>query len=99
MAAYIIVNYQVDNPELYGEYMQGAAGALGVGDGVELLAFDTESEVVEGDTAGHQTVLLKFDSKEKAREVWESDAYRAVVGKRLDATSRHFGVLVNGLGD
>ncbi|MCY3863657.1 MAG: DUF1330 domain-containing protein [bacterium] len=99
MTAYIIVNYQVDNPEMYGEYMQGAAGALGVGDGVDLIAFDTESEVVEGDTAGHQTVVLKFDSKEKAREVWESDAYRAVVGKRHDATSRHFAVLVNGFGD
>ena len=99
MAAYIIVNYQVDNPELYGEYMQGAAGALGIGDGAELVAFDTESEVVEGDTAGHQTVVIKFDSKEKAREVWESDAYTAVVGKRHDATSRHFAVLVSGFGD
>ena len=99
MAAYIIVNYQVDNPELYGEYMQGAAGALGIGDGAQLIAFDTESEVVEGDTAGHQTVVIKFESKEKAREVWESDAYTAVVGKRHDATSRHFAVLVNGFGD
>lgn len=99
MAAYIIVNYQVDNPDLYGEYMQGAAGALGIGDGADLIAFDTESEVVEGDTAGHQTVVLRFDSKEKAREVWESDAYQAVVGKRHDATSKHFAVLVNGFGD
>lgn len=99
MAAYIIVNYQVDNPELYGEYMQGAAGALGIGDGAELVAFDTESEVVEGDTAGHQTVVIKFDSKEKAREVWESEGYQAVVSKRHDATSRHFAVLVNGFGD
>ena len=99
MAAYIIVNYQVDNPELYGEYMQSAAGALGIGDGTELVAFDTESEVVEGDTAGHQTVVLKFDSKERAREVWDSEAYQAVVGKRHDATSRHFAVLVNGFGD
>ena len=99
MAAYIIVNYQVDNPELYGEYMQGAAGALGIGAGAELVAFDTESEVVEGDTAGHQTVVIKFDSKENAREVWESEAYKAVVGKRHDATSRHFAVLVNGFGD
>ena len=99
MAAYIIVNYQVDNAELYGEYMQGAAGALGIGDGAELVAFDAESEVVEGDTAGHQTVVLKFESKERAREVWESEAYQAVAGMRRDATSRHFAVLVNGFGD
>ena len=98
MAAYIIVNYQVDNPDLYGEYMQGAAGALGIGDSAELVAFDTESEVIEGEAAGHQTVVIKFDSKEKAHEAWESDAYRAVVGKRLEATSRHFAVLVNGFG-
>ncbi len=92
------MNYQVDNPDLYGEYMAASAPALGVGENCEVVAFDTASEVMEGDTAGHQTVVLKFDTKEKAKEVWASEAYRAVVGKRLEATSRHFAVLVDGFG-
>lgn len=98
MAAYIIVNYQVDNSELYDEYTREAS-ALDYEEGGELVVFDTESEVLEGDTAGHQTVVIKFDSKEKALQMWESEGYRAVVGKRHDATSRHFAVLVDGLGD
>ncbi len=98
MSAYIVVNYQIDNPELYQEYVREAT-ALDMGEGGEILVFETESEVLEGDTAGHQTVVIKFDSKEKALEAWEDEGYRGVVGKRHDATSRHFAVLVDGVGD
>jgi uncharacterized protein (DUF1330 family) len=35
---------------------------------------------------------------DKAREIYESGEYQAVIGKRLAATSKHFAVLVNGLG-
>ena len=35
--------------------------------------------------------------KEKAKELYESGAYQAVVGKRLDATSGHFAVLIDGI--
>ena len=75
MSAFLIVNYDIENPELYGE-----------------------SQRLEGETSGHQTVVLKFDSMEKAREIYESGEYQAMVGKRLEGTSKHFAVLVNGLG-
>ncbi len=97
MPAYLIVNYKVENPELYGEYAAAAGPAMGIGDQCQLLAFDAKSEQIEGEDAGHQTVLLKFDSKEKAREVYESGDYQAVVGKRLEATSSHFAILVDGM--
>jgi uncharacterized protein (DUF1330 family) len=97
MPAYLIVNYQVDNPELYGEYASAAGPAMKMGQECELLGFDPASEVLEGEGAGHQTVIVKFESKEKAREIYESGDYQAVIGKRLDATSKHFAVLVNGL--
>ncbi|RPG14574.1 MAG: DUF1330 domain-containing protein [Proteobacteria bacterium TMED72] len=98
MPAYLIVNYTVNDAEKYGEYQAGAGPALGIGSDCELVVFDTESERLEGDTAGHQTVILKFESKEKAKEVYESGAYQGVVGTRLGATSNHFAVLVNGVG-
>ena len=69
-----------------------------VSDQGELVVFDPQSERVEGETAGHQTVVLKFESKEKAKAVYESGAYQAIVGTRLGATSGHFAVLVNGMG-
>ena len=98
MSAYLIVNYDVDNPELYQEYQAGAGPALQIGSECELLVFDPATTQIEGDGAGHQTVVLKFESMEKAKEVYESGEYQAVVGKRLDATSKHFAVLVNGFG-
>ena len=98
MSAYLIVNYTVANPEQYGEYQKGAGPALGIGSNCELLVFDPQSERVEGDSSGQQTVVLKFESKEKAREIYESGAYQAVVGTRLGATTDHFAVLVNGMG-
>lgn len=98
MSAYLIVNYDVDNPELYGEYQQGAGPALKIGTDCKLLVLDGDSTQVEGEGAGKQTVVLEFESMEKAKEIYESGEYQAVVGKRHDATSKHFAVLVNGFG-
>lgn len=97
MPAYLIVNYNVENPELYGEYAQAAGPALKIGDACQLIALDPKSERIEGDSAGQQTVVLKFDSKEAAKAAYESGDYQAVIGKRHDATSSHFAVLVDGL--
>jgi len=97
MPAYLIVNYKVENPELYGEYAQGAGPAMKIGKECQILVMDPASEQLEGEPAGHQTIVLKFESKEKAKAIYESGEYQAVVGKRLEATSNHFAVLVDGL--
>lgn len=97
MPAYLIVNYDVDDPKLYGEYAAAAGPAMKIGEACQLLALDPRTDQVEGDGGGHQTVVLRFDSKEQAREVYESGAYQAVVGKRLAATSKHFAILVDGV--
>lgn len=98
MSAYLIVNYSVTDADQYGAYQKDAGPALGIGSDCELVVFDPQSERVEGETAGHQTVVLKFASMEKAKEVYASSAYQAIIGTRLGATSGHFAVLVNGLG-
>lgn len=98
MSAYLIVNYDVDNAELYGEYQQGAGPALKIGAECKLLVLDGDSTQLEGEGAGKQTVVLEFESMEKAKEIYESGEYQAVIGKRHDATSKHFAVLVNGFG-
>jgi len=97
MPAYLIVNYNVENPELYGEYSAAAGPVMKIGEACQLLAVDPASVRLEGDSAGHQTIILSFDSKEKAREVYESGEYQAIIGKRLEATSNHFAVLVDGV--
>ena len=96
MSAYLIVNYEVEDPALYGEYAKAAGPAMKIGSECQLIAFDPASDRIEGDSAGRQTVVLQFDSKEKAKALYESGEYQAVIGKRLRATSKHFAILVQG---
>ena len=96
MTAYLIVNYAVDDADAYAEYQKGAGPALKIGTDTKVLVLDTATEVVEGDSAGHQTVVLEFESKDKAKEIYESGDYQAVLPTRLNATSKHFAVLVEG---
>lgn len=97
MPAYLIVNYQVDDPQLYGEYAKGAGPAMKIGTECQLLALDPATDRLEGDSSGRQTVILQFDSKEKAKALYESGEYQKVIGKRLSATSHHFAILVQGM--
>ena len=97
MPAYLIVNYTVDDADLYGQYAAAAGSALSIGDKCKLLVLDRDSEAMEGSPA-RQTVMLEFETKEQAREMYHSKAYQDVIGMRHDATSDHFAVLVDGLG-
>jgi uncharacterized protein (DUF1330 family) len=61
-----------------------------------MVVFDPNSSPLEGQP-GQQTVMLRFDTREQALAVYQSDEYQAIVGKRLGATSSHFAVVVDGL--
>ncbi len=97
MPAYLIVNYNVEDPEKYGEYSAAAGPVLKIGENAKLVAFDGDSQKLEG-SPGHQTVVLAFDSMDEAKEAYHSGEYQKVAKVRLDATSNHFAVLVNGIG-
>ena len=97
MPAYLIVNYKVEDAAGYGEYSAAAGPVMKIGEACRILAFDPTTDALEGNP-GHQTVMLEFESKEKAREVYDSGAYRELIAKRHAATSQHFAVLVNGIG-
>ena len=96
MPAYLIVNYNVENPELYGEYAAAAGPVMKIGEACQLVAMDPKSDQLEGEP-GHQTIVLRYDSKDEARASYKSGDYQAIVGKRLDATSKHFAVIIDGL--
>ena len=98
MPAYLIVNYSVENAELYAEYSAAAGPVMKIGEACQIIAFDPATTRLEGETAGHQTIILSFDSMEKAKEMYESGDYQALIPTRHAATSNHFAVLVNGLG-
>ncbi|TMA28110.1 MAG: DUF1330 domain-containing protein [Deltaproteobacteria bacterium] len=52
MSAYLIVNYEVEDPALYGEYAKGAGPAMKIGKECELIAFDPATDRIEGDSSG-----------------------------------------------
>lgn len=96
MPAYLVAHYNVDDPDMYREYQKGAGPALKIGSDAKVLVLDPASNQVEGEPGGVQTVVIEFESMEKAKEIYNSDEYQAVIGKRLGATSAGYAVLVEG---
>ena len=84
MAAYVVANYDITNPEAFAAYPV-AAGPTVMAHGGEILAADPESERVEGQ-ARSMTVILKFPSKEAAHAWYESEEYVKIKGLRTDNT-------------
>ncbi len=94
MSSYIILNYDVDDAKLFTQY-QAKAKAQVLSGLLEFLVYEPKTEVLEGEKVGHQTVIFRFTSPEKAREFYRSKQYQAVLPDRLKSTSKHFAVLVS----
>ncbi len=56
-----------------------------IGAGGKILAFDEQSEVVEGEPPGTRTVLIEFESRDAFRAWYDSAAYQEVIGMRHEA--------------
>ena len=85
MSAYLVVNCTITNQEGFRKYLQQVQQALDIFPkyGAEILAADNASEPVEGNP-GPRTVIIRFASKEAARNWYESAEYQAVLHHRLD---------------
>lgn len=95
MAAYIVASYEVTNSEGFAAYGPEVQKTL-VGHDVEVLAADGQSETIEG-RPDPFTVILRFPDKAAARAWYDSAAYTAIKGLRID-NSRGTMVLIDGTG-
>jgi uncharacterized protein (DUF1330 family) len=95
MTVYAIFNYDVRDKDEYARYQSEAGGAMR-GGGFQLLAFDSTTTHLEGDPAGHQTVILAFDSEDAFRGWYDSPDYQAAIPIRRGATSATLSMLVKG---
>ena len=86
MPAYFIAQYVVNDSDTYQEYAQAAGPTIGAFGG-EMVSFDVAAETIEGEPPGPQTVILKFESVERAKEWYNSADYQKVVGQRLASTT------------
>jgi len=91
----MVFNYRINDRQAYQPYLEKVPHVLGA-HGAEIVVADFESEGIEGD-AGHVTVVLKFASKEAARNWYQSPEYQDIIGLRVD-NSEGLATLANGAG-
>ena len=95
MAAYLIVEVEVEDPDRYERYKALVAPSLEPWGG-RFLVRGGAVETLEGDWAPRRIVVLEFDSAERARGWWASEEYREA--KALRQASAHTRmILVDGV--
>jgi len=95
MAAYIIVNVAVHDPERYEDYRKSVLATLPPYGG-KFLVRGGKVEVLEGDWTPKRFVIVEFPSADKARDWWHSAEYAAPKALR-QATAHSQMVLVEGV--
>jgi uncharacterized protein (DUF1330 family) len=75
MAAYVIVETDVTDPEAYERYKAAASGAAAAAGG-RYLARGGDLEVLEGDWRPPRLVILEFEDLAAARRWYDSEPYR-----------------------
>ena len=94
MAAYVIVDIEVTNPESFEEYRQRVPPLIAKYGG-KYLARGGEMEKVEGDWSPTRIVVLEFESMERVKEFYYSEEYAPLKKLRLSATKSNM-VMVEG---
>ena len=95
MAALLIINYNVTDPEALSRYRQAAVPALiGPAKGTLRATTDQTVDLGEGNGAGTDTVILEFSTVEAAQQAFDSNEYQAIVGDRLAATEPKHATIV-----
>lgn len=94
MTAYLVVNAKINDLDLLNEY-QAAAGPTLAGHTITPVAITNDAEALEGTPVGGRCVILGFPDKAALLAWYNSEAYQAVIGKRLAATEG-FAMIVEG---
>jgi uncharacterized protein (DUF1330 family) len=95
MAAYVIVETDVTDPEQYEQYKAASPAAIVAGGG-RFLVRGGELVVLEGDWQPSRLVLLEFDELEAARRWYESQAYQEAK-KLREGAARFRAIAVQGV--
>ena len=82
MAAYMIVDNEVTDPESFREYQKRVGSTLESYGGHSLFEGE-RMRILEGDWHLHRLIILEFPSVEQARRWYQSGAYAPVKDIRL----------------
>ena len=86
MAAYVIVDVEITDPETYAEYMKVVPPTIEAFGG-RFLVRGGAAENLEGDWIPKRVVVLEFDSLEVAKQWWSSEGYKAPKALRQSASN------------
>ena len=96
MAAYVIAQVDVNDPERYVEYRKMVPASVEAYGG-KFIARGGKAEVLEGEKQlPERVVIIEFESMERAKEWWASEEYREAKALR-QATSNGTFFLVDGM--
>ncbi len=96
MAAYILVESQVSDPELFKGYMAAAPEVVKAFGG-EYLVRGGRHEVLEGDWNPPRLTVLRYPTFAAAKAMYDSPGYTAARKLRHGATAMFNMVLVEGV--
>ena len=96
MAAYLIVESQVTDPDLFKRYM-GAAPEVVKAYGGEYLVRGGAMAVLEGDWQPPRLTVIRYPSFEQAKAMYDSPGYTAARALRQGTTACFNMVLVEGV--
>ena len=94
MAAYVIGEIEVTDPQAYEEYRK-QVGAVNAKYGGKFLARGGKGELLEGTGAPKRLVIVAFDSYEQAKKWYTSPEYAPLIKLRQKASKGRL-VLVEG---
>jgi uncharacterized protein (DUF1330 family) len=86
MAAYVILNIEVTNPERFAEYSK-AASATVASFGGKYLVRGGHAEKLEGSLEPKRVVVLEFPTLQRATDWFASEEYRDPKALRQSASS------------
>ncbi len=85
MAAYVIVDVTITNPERYAEYVRAVPPTIAAYGG-KFLVRGGRTETLEGGWDPKRVVVLEFQTIERAKEWWASEEYRGPKALRQSAS-------------
>ncbi len=89
MEAYVLVEVDIYDNEVYEEYKKLTPGSL-LPYGGEFVVRGLPVEALEGEWKHDRLVLLKFPTRERALEWYNSDTYRQARSIRQKGSSANF---------
>lgn len=83
MSVYLVARGRIADQLMHDDYVSKALPTIP--ESARVLSVDLASEVVEGDTEDHRTVLIEFPSREDFRAWYDSPAYQEILPLRLES--------------